>query len=417
MARVLRDAAIGSREARSRLKVRGKPYWRLIEPGLHLGYRRLAGRPGTWCVRRYVGEQVYVVEAVKGVVADDYSDPDGRTVVSFAQAQKEALKRKPVAGPLTVQRAVEDYLVHIQDKAGTQDATWRANALIVPQLGKLKVDELTTERLRKWHSDLAKLPPRVRTKRGEEQKHGEIDGEEGRRRRCSSANRVLTILKAALNFAWGEGHVASDAAWRRVKPFKGVDAARVRFLTVDECRRLVNAADPDFRLLVQAALLTGARYSELTRLTAADFYAENGTGTLHITKSKSGKPRHVIVTSEGVTFFKRASAGRASDELLFRSRSGLPWTRAMQSAPMREASDRARLKPRAIFHHLRHTWASLAVMNGMPLLIVARNLGHSSTKMVEKFYGHLAPSYVAKVIEEQAPRFGFKVDRKVARIG
>src|SRR5436190_11236240 len=88
MPRALKDSNLGSRDARSRLKARGKPYWRLIEPGLHLGYRKLAGRPGTWCVRRYTGAQTYTVEAIKGVVADDNADADGRTVLSFAQAQK-----------------------------------------------------------------------------------------------------------------------------------------------------------------------------------------------------------------------------------------------------------------------------------------------------------------------------------------
>jgi integrase len=58
------------------------------------------------------------------------------------------------------------------------------------------------------------------------------------------------------------------------------------------------------------------------------------------------------------------------------------------------------------FHVLRHTWASLAVMNGVPLLVVARNLGHADTRMVERHYGHLAPSYVADAIRAGAPRFG-----------
>src|SRR5262245_15261546 len=114
MARALRDANLGSREARTRLKVRGRPYWRLIEPGLHLGYRRLAGRPGSWCVRRYVGSQGYTVAALKGV-ADDYTDGDGNTVFSFAQAQQAALRHKPqAAGPLTVRQAIEDYLSHLE---------------------------------------------------------------------------------------------------------------------------------------------------------------------------------------------------------------------------------------------------------------------------------------------------------------
>src|SRR6185437_7378540 len=108
------------------------------------------------------------------------------------------------------------------------------------------------------------------------------------------ANRVLTILKAALNHAWNAGQVATDDAWRRVKPFKGVEKARVRYLSTAECLRLVNACEAAFRNLVRAALLTGCRYSELTRLHVADFYADAGVVTVR--NSKAGKPRHVILT-------------------------------------------------------------------------------------------------------------------------
>ncbi len=58
------------------------------------------------------------------------------------------------------------------------------------------------------------------------------------------------------------------------------------------------------------------------------------------------------------------------------------------------------------FHCLRHTWASHAVMNGVPLMVVARNLGHVDTRMVEKHYGHLAESYITDAIRTDGPRFG-----------
>ena len=46
MARRTPDARLESRESRSRLASRGKPHYRLLEPGLHIGYRRLKGRNG-----------------------------------------------------------------------------------------------------------------------------------------------------------------------------------------------------------------------------------------------------------------------------------------------------------------------------------------------------------------------------------
>jgi integrase len=47
-------------------------------------------------------------------------------------------------------------------------------------------------------------------------------------------------------------------------------------------------------------------------------------------------------------------------------------------------------------------------MGGMPLLLVARNLGHADVRMVTKHYGHLAPDYAADMIRANAPRFGIK---------
>ena len=119
MARTIRNSILDTRAARDRLKARGKPYFRAIEPGLHLGYRKPRGRKGKpavagkWVARHYLGRQSYAVETIG--VADDFSDADGVAILSYAQAQKLARKRwsnrKRAAagktGPLTVQLAVE----------------------------------------------------------------------------------------------------------------------------------------------------------------------------------------------------------------------------------------------------------------------------------------------------------------------
>jgi integrase len=50
------------------------------------------------------------------------------------------------------------------------------------------------------------------------------------------------------------------------------------------------------------------------------------------------------------------------------------------------------------FHGLRHSYASRLAMRGDPLAVIAAQLGHSDTRMVEKHYGHLSPSYVADTV-------------------
>jgi integrase len=428
MARRTPDARLESRESRSRLARRGKPHYRLLEPGLHIGYRRLRGRKGrpavagTWVARHYVGGQSYVVEKIG--TADDFSDADGTIILSFAQAQDKArahmVRRAEsgncIAGPLTVQAAVEAYLESLEACGKSAvDARHRAKAHIYATLGDVEVASLTTAVLRQWLAKLAKSLPRARTKPGKPQQHRAFDGsEEAIRRRKSSANRTWTILRAALNHAFRDGLVASDATWRKVKSFKSVDAARVRYLTVAQARRLVNASDPEFRPLVQAALQTGCRYSELARLEVADFNPDSGT--LAIRQSKSGKARHVVLTDEGVLFFRQLTAGRADSEIMLRRAQGDAWWASHQLRPIAQACQRAKINPPVSFHVLRHTWASLATMNGTPLLLVARNLGHADTRMVEKHYGHLAPSYIADAIRASAPKFEFAPDTTVVQL-
>jgi integrase len=315
-----------------------------------------------------------------------------------------------LAGPLTVRTAIENYLEVLEANGkSTVDARHRAKAHVDPTIGDFEVSSLTAAILAKWLAKFAKALPRARTKPGRPQQYRSFDGsEEAIRRRKSSANRTWTILRAAFNHAFREGQVDSDGAWRKVKSFKSVDAARVRYLTVDEARRLANASDPDFRLLVQAALQTGCRYSELGRLEVADFNPDSGT--LAIRQSKSGKARHVVLTDEGASLFRRLSAGRAGWEVMLRKANGGAWRTSHQLGPMAQACQRATINPPVSFHSLRHTWGSLATMNGTPLLVVAKNLGHADTRMVERHYSHLAPSYIADPIRAGAPKFGFRAD-------
>jgi len=189
----------------------------------------------------------------------------------------------------------------------------------------------------------------------------------------------------------------------------------VRYFTVTEAKRFLNACDPDFRRLAQAALVTGARYGELVSLRASDFNPDSGT--VHVRISKSGKGRHIVLNDEGAALFRSLSAGKPGDSLLLPKNNGSAWSKSHQARPMAAACKRARIAPPASFHILRHTWASLAVMAGAPLMVVARNLGHADTRMVERHYGHLAPSYIADAIRAAAPKFDIKIDRKVTLIG
>jgi integrase len=413
MGRLTNDAPLSSAAGRAKLMPRGKPYFRALEPGLHLGYRRTRGKPGTWMARYYCGDQRYKVEAITHLtpygtapcIADDASPADGVRVLSYSQAIERARARASeranegagIAKPATVATALDAYL-----RDQTPETRGRANLHIRPALGNVELESLATDQLRDWLAALANAP--ARTRNGEATHNG---GDEAVRKRKASANRTWTILKAALNHAYKDGKVSSDRTWRRVEPFRDVERARERFLTLDEAQRLIAACSDEFRPLVQAALQTGARYGALQKLRVEDF--EVTGGTLHVRENRKGKrnrPYDVTLTEEGVAFFAELCAGRAGHEFMLTRANGQPWRRSNQQVRMDAACRKAGIVPPINFHALRHTWPSLAVMNGTPLMVVAKNLGHSDTTMVEKHYARLAPNFITDAIRAGAPRFG-----------
>ena len=393
-----------------------------------MGYRKPRGRKGkpaaagAWVVRYYLGNQTYKTERIG--VADDYSDADGVATLDFRQATDEARKYRVerVApghdGPLTVEGCLRRYIQFLEAERKTaRDARLRAEAHIIPVLGDILCSSLTADKIRNWRDALARSPARIRSRPGK-QKYQVIDANDAEtvRRRRASANRVLVTLKAALNHAYNDGLVTNDSAWRRVKPFKAVDAARVHYLEIAEAKRLINACDvaSGFRNLVHAALASGCRYGELCRLTVGDW--NPAAGALRIRTSKSAKSRLVYLSNEGVAFFKQLAAGRLASAPMLQRADGAAWQNCQQLAPMAEAVRAARITKPISFHSLRHTHCSLAVMSGMQLMTLAQNLGHRDTRMVERHYGHLAPSFVADQVREHVPKFGFKPDRKLASL-
>jgi integrase len=214
----------------------------------------------------------------------------------------------------------------------------------------------------------------------------------------------MNVLKAALNHAFREGKTESDDAWRRVRPFREADAPKVRYLDTAEVQRLVNGTDPAFRPLVQAALLTGCRYGEITAFRAGDF--DRSAGTITVRTAKAGKTRHVVLTEDGMTHFERHVAGKLGSALIFAKADGKPWGKSHQHRPLRDACDRAKIEPPASFHVLRHTYATMLLRAGAPLPVIAANLGHADTRMTERHYAHLVPGHVAKVIRAMMPRLG-----------
>jgi integrase len=104
------------------------------------------------------------------------------------------------------------------------------------------------------------------------------------------------------------------------------------------------------------------------------------------------------LTDEGRAFFRRAATGWAGDAILLPRDDGRRWNTSEQFQPMREACAAARITPAARFHVLRHTYASRLAMRGVPMAVIAAQLGHADLRITMRHYAHLAPSYVADTV-------------------
>ncbi len=420
MGRAVKEAKITTRAARATLRASKVPYWRLIDIGRHIGYRKGANG-GTWIARYRKLEGAYVSKAIG--TADDAVDADGATILTYSQAldtarawcaEQAAGANGTLEAPYTVRDAINDYLeAYARHGRSLKEVTRRANVDILAKLGDTVVTELTARMIRQWHENLAASPPRLRSPKGKPPKTRPAPTDaEGIRQRRATSNKVLTILKAALNHAYYEGRVNDDSAWRRVKPFKHVDAAKVRYLLTDEAIRLINACDPDFRNLVRAALFTGCRYGELTAAEVGDF--DPDAGTVHMRFTKNGKARYVALSDEGRDFFTHLTAGRGTGEKMFLRSDGSQWGKSHQSRRLHDACKRAKISPAISFHILRHTYGSWLAGRGVSLQVIADSLGHADTRITHKHYAALAPSYVAETVRANLPVLGIAETGNVA---
>ena len=410
MTQVGENADLRNRERRLQLDIRKKPYWMSLNEGEHLGYYR-GRRVRRWVARyRRPGISSRYIEFTIAE-ADDYADADGSKILSFGQAQRAARSwfakidqnGDQKSRPYSVSNALDDYLEGFSGK-DIANTRRRIEAIVRPQIGEHDTSRLTAKIIMDWHLALANAPARLRTAPGEIQNYRQTaNTADARRSRRSSANRILTILKAALNVAYRNEKIRDDNAWRRVRPFAKADAPRLRSLGDDESRRLVSACNANFRPMVMAALLTGARYSELAALEVRDF--DTQSKSLWLRDTKSGTPRAVYLECEGFRLVVEAVIGKGRAELIFPRPDGKRWGAAHQMRPMQAAYKAAGLEPVG-FHDLRRTYGARLARKGVPMAVIAEALGHADERITRKHYAHLAPSYVAQTIREAAAGLG-----------
>lgn len=205
---------------------------------------------------------------------------------------------------------------------------------------------------------------------------------------------AVIAVKRAFSWAEQQGVLAAN-------PLRTLKADRVkrrtRVLTKDELAEIHGAIkDAQFREFVQAMVETGCRPSEVARVTAADVNLDLGVWAFaeHKTAKKTHKPRVVYLTPAMVELSRKLVALYPEGPLFRGPRGKAAFTRQNVRCRFKRLRKKLPHLKHFVCYNLRYTFATRALVNGVGVAQVAELLGHSSTEMVSKTYGHLADQVV-----------------------
>jgi integrase len=221
---------------------------------------------------------------------------------------------------------------------------------------------------------------------------------------------VQSVLSAALNQAVDDGLISANPA-ARVKKAATRGESPMRALSNEEASRLIAAAEGTRdEALITLALRTGMRQGELAALRWEDLdLSEKGTVTVRrsadtrtktrISTTKTGEERKVGIgprTAEALKAHRARQleermAARSWEDpgLVFPNTRGKVRRRDSVMRALRRLLKEAGLPAQIRFHDLRHTAATLAIRQGMPIHVVSKMLGHSDPSMTLRRYAHV----------------------------
>lgn len=212
---------------------------------------------------------------------------------------------------------------------------------------------------------------------------------DGRKTWDGAKRHAIISVKRAFSWAEQQGLIESHPL-RTLKTPRG--KRRERVLTADE-RTLILASvrDSQFRDFLTAMLGTGCRPSEVAGVTAAHVNLEIGIWVLtqHKTAKKTGKPRVIYLSPDILALTQRQMEAHSTGPLFPNTR-GKPFLRNAWRCRFRRLREKFPSPAGVVCYSLRHSYATDALIKGVGIAQVAELMGHTSTEMVSRFYGHIA---------------------------
>jgi integrase len=393
MAPRIRSSKLENRSARLRLARRKKPYSVPIMRGVHLLYRRNK-TAGPFMLRVCRGGEDWTEPLG---IADDHDEADGKNVLTYWQAQDLARERARGGRPtsdLSIKARVESYMADLVRRGRDTENASRV-LFHLTALPKLANKLLTASSL---SDDLSEFRDRLAAKG----------------LKPATIDRINRAFKAALNLTADNDERITRRPWKTaLKAIGGEEAGARNVILDDEDRRALRGAayrdSDEFGLLIDVLDETGARPSQVVRLTAEDVqddFTDRRTGKrqprlmMPVSRKGSGmkKARSVPVPITPELSERLRALVRPAGALLTRA-DGRSWDAVNLSHYFEGAmKDVAFNNPAKVtLYALRHTSIVRQLLANVPVRVVAA-LHDTSVTMIERNYS----KYIADHADELA---------------
>jgi integrase len=284
---------------------------------------------------------------------------------------------------------------------------------LVPELGALPIDAIGRSQIDALKARLrAPSEEKAVSRRSLNRKEPTLS----RRRKGASKspktiNNILGVLRSVLLLA-AEYELVARPPRIRMEKLEKRDAA---FLDFEEAESLLATTAAAWREVVRMAIRTGLRQGELQELRWNDLsfgprayvrvsrsVRRSSGGAREVKTTKGARPRSVPLTSDIVAALLAHRRGARDDALVFPDERGSYFDADRFRRALDEAAKAAKVNKHVHPHLLRHTFASHAMMRGVPVQVIQKWLGHAHVTTTER-YAHLRPDSGDELIELLAP--------------
>jgi integrase len=312
--------------------------------------------------------------------------------------ERERERTEPTLGDLATQY-LEQYAATHKRQTSLRNDRQMIEKIIVPKLGKLRLNSIGKKDIESLHAGLKSTPYR--------------------------ANRVLALLSKMFTLA-GQWGLRADNPAHGVPRFH--EDRRERWLSAEEIHCFSDAldkyTDQNAANALRLLLLTGAREGEVLKADWSQFDLKRGIWTKPSHHTKQNKIEYVPLSGAAVVLLDGMKPKGLTGPL-FPGANGdsrvtlrRPWVQACKAAGLAEAFEvkgkkrvLTRYRPTVRIHDLRHTYASHLVSAGTSLQIVGRLLGHTQPQTTAR-YAHVADDALRRATEAFAVMLDGKKDMK-----